>query len=150
MSKRTKETKITQLNTEYAKEQYVHFQRQQRQLVFKKRRLTAILGITLVVFTIVGFQLFSDYQRLQKLTDLKVETQQEQQAAEENLEDLQMDIELLKDESYVAKLARRDYYYSRPGESVYIYTPKKADEAISSNPTTNAEADGANENQGNE
>lgn len=114
------ESKITKLNTEYAKEQYAQFQKQHRQVVFKRRRMAFILAISLVVFAFVGFGLFRDYQRLQSLNKIKAESKVEATAAKEQVVDLQHTVKLLKDDDYVAKLARSKFFYSKDGEQIFV------------------------------
>ena len=53
-----KSNKIAALDTEYAKKKYVEFQEQQRQLIFRRRRLAVIFIGALVIFAILGFQIF--------------------------------------------------------------------------------------------
>ena len=49
-----KSNKIAALDTEYAKKKYAEFQQQQRQLIFRRRRLAAIFVGALVIFAIIG------------------------------------------------------------------------------------------------
>lgn len=149
MSKQ-EEPKITKLNTEYAKEQYAQFQRQHRQVIFKRRRMVFIFAIALVIFAFTGFQLFRDYQRLQSLKEIKVEAQTEAQVASKNVEDLENMVNLLKDEDYVAKLARSKFFYSKEGEQVYVDIPDNTTKDSGTTPSSE-ESDESNEetNQGN-
>ena len=72
-----KSNKIAALDTEYAKKKYVEFQEQQRQLIFRRRRLAVIFIGALVIFAILGFQIFRDMQRMNQLNELKVEANTE-------------------------------------------------------------------------
>ena len=104
---------VEQLDNEYVKKQIAKYQEQHRQVVFKRRRLTLLLTLTCLIFAFVGFQLFSDHQRLVKLEAIK------QEAVADNVTQLKKEVALLKDEDYVAKLARSRFYYSKDGEQVY-------------------------------
>ena len=53
-----KSNKIAALDTEYAKKKYAEFQQQQRQLIFRRRRLAAIFVGALVIFAIIGVQIY--------------------------------------------------------------------------------------------
>nr|WP_211197014.1 septum formation initiator family protein [Enterococcus mundtii] len=114
-----KSNKIAALDTEYAKKKYVEFQQQQRQLIFRRRRLTAIFLGALVIFAVIGFQIFNDMQRMNHLNELKVEADTELQQINKDVDQLTEDVKLLKDEDYVAKLARSKFFYSKEGEQVY-------------------------------
>ena len=70
--------KIELLQTDYAKEQFAKFEKERRQVVFRRRRLVAFFVAALAIFAIVGIQMFNDQMRLQKLKEYKAETVAEQ------------------------------------------------------------------------
>lgn len=111
-----KSNKIAALDTEYAKKKYAEFQQQQRQLIFRRRRLAAI---SLVIFAIIGVQIFHDMQRMHQLNELRVEANTEMKEVNADVDQLHQDVSLLKDDEYVAKLARSKFFYSKDGEKVY-------------------------------
>ncbi|MFV0559884.1 MAG: FtsB family cell division protein [Enterococcus sp.] len=133
-----KNNKIASLNTEYAKKQYAEFQKTQRQLIFRRRRLIAIFVGAFIIFAIIGTRLFSDFQRLYQLDALNTETKVEQKSVDSDVTALKKEVALLKDDDYVAKLARSRYFYSKDGELVYplpdstIATSDADDEALES------------------
>lgn len=110
---------VEQLDNEYVKKQIAKYQEQHRKVVFKRRRLTLLLAITFLIFGFVGFQLFSDHQRLVKLEAIKQEAVADNKLVSKNVDQLKKEVALLKDEDYVAKLARSRFYYSKDGEKVY-------------------------------
>lgn len=112
--------KIAALDTPYAKEQYRKFQKQHRQLIFKRRRLAALFAIAAVVFIIMGVQIFNEQRHLSELKDIKVKTVAESAKVTNQVADLEQDVKLLKDDDYVAKLARSRFYYSKDGELVFV------------------------------
>ncbi|EME3593596.1 septum formation initiator family protein [Enterococcus faecium] len=114
-----KSNKIAALDTEYAKKKYAEFQQQQRQLIFRRRRLAAIFVGALVIFAIIGVQIFHDMQRMHQLNELKVEANTEMKEVNADVDQLHQDVSLLKDDEYVAKLARSKFFYSKDGEKVY-------------------------------
>ncbi|HGF8033293.1 FtsB family cell division protein [Enterococcus faecium] len=114
-----KSNKITALDTEYAKKKYAEFQQQQRQLIFRRRRLAAIFVGALVIFAIIGVQIFHDMQRMHQLNELRVEANTEMKEVNADVDQLHQDVSLLKDDEYVAKLARSKFFYSKDGEKVY-------------------------------
>ena len=56
--------------------------KERRQVVFRRRRLVAVFVAALVIFAIVGIQMFNDQMRLQKLQEYKAETVAKQEAAD--------------------------------------------------------------------
>ncbi|WP_281528711.1 FtsB family cell division protein [Enterococcus faecium] len=114
-----KSNKIAALDTEYAKKKYAEFQQQQRQLIFRRRRLAAIFVGALVIFAIIGVQIFHDMQRMHQLNELRVEANTEMKEVNADVDQLHQDVSLLKDDEYVAKLARSKFFYSKDDEKVY-------------------------------
>ncbi|HAX1559552.1 TPA: septum formation initiator family protein [Enterococcus faecium] len=114
-----KSNKIAALDTEYAKKKYAEFQQQQRQLIFRRRRLAAIFVGALVIFAIIGVQIFHDMQRMHQLNELRVEANTEMKEVNADVDQLHQDVSLPKDDEYVAKLARSKFFYSKDGEKVY-------------------------------
>ncbi len=114
-----KSNKIAALDTEYAKKKYAECQQQQRQLIFRRRRLAAIFVGALVIFAIIGVQIFHDMQRMHQLNELRVEANTEMKEVNADVDQLHQDVSLLKDDEYVAKLARSKFFYSKDGEKVY-------------------------------
>ncbi|WYJ91874.1 cell division protein DivIC [Enterococcus sp. 9E7_DIV0242] len=114
-----KKNKIAALNNEYTKEQYAEYQKQQKQLIFKRRRLAVIFLIGIVVFSISSFELMKDYAELHSFEKQKSEVVAESAEMDKKLEKLEQDVALLKDKNYIAKLARARYYVSKEGEQIY-------------------------------
>ncbi|MDT2828300.1 MAG: FtsB family cell division protein [Enterococcus viikkiensis] len=136
--------KIASLDTPYAKEQYRKFQKQHRQLVFKRRRLAALFAVAAFVFIVMGVQIFNEQRHLSELNEIKVKTVAESAKVDHRVAGLKNDVKLLKDDNYVAKLARSRYYYSKDGELIFVLpdpakTPSKdntpADEVVKSETT---------------
>ena len=119
--------KIELLQTDYAKEQFAKFEKERRQVVFRRRRLVAFFVAALAIFAIVGIQMFNDQMRLQKLKEYKAETVAEQKEAEQKVASLDRDVALLQDDEYVAKLARSRFFYSKDGEKIYPVLPDGTD-----------------------
>ena len=120
MARKKKEsTNIAALNNEYTKEQYAEFQKQQKQLIFKRRRLAVIFLIAIIIFSISSFELMKDYQELNAFKEQKAEVVAESSEMDKKLSRLEQDVALLKDPNYVAKLARSRYYMYKEGEQIY-------------------------------
>lgn len=120
-----KKQKVASIGTPYAKEQYVKFQKQQRQLIFRRRRLAAVIAIAGVIFTIMSIQIFHEHQRLNNLESIKEKTQVEAKKVDHRVSTLKHDVALLENDDYVEKLARSRYYYSKKGELIFVLPENK-------------------------
>lgn len=93
--------------------------RQQKQIIFRRRRLTIMFTVAFALFTFMGVSLFRNGQHLLKLQDTKQEVKQEFEAAKVQKKDLTDEVTLLNDKEYVEKIARAKYFYSKEDEQVY-------------------------------
>lgn len=111
--------KVAALDNAYTKEQYAEFQKQQKQLIFRRRRLTVVFLVAFVIFMVTGFQLLKDYQSLSEFKEQEAKTEIESQEADKKVKQLEREVALLQDDDYVAKLARSRYSVSKEGETIY-------------------------------
>lgn len=118
--------KVASIGTPYAKEQYVKFQKQQRQLIFRRRRLAAVIAVVGVIFTVMSIQIFHEHQRLNNLVSIKEKTQVEAKKVDTRVTSLKHDVALLENNDYVEKLARSRYYYSKDDELIFVLPEQKA------------------------
>ncbi|MDT2596449.1 septum formation initiator family protein [Enterococcus dongliensis] len=112
--------KIASLDTPYAKEQYRKFQKQHRQLIFKRRRLAVLFAVAAFAAIVMGVQIFNEQRHLSELKEIKTETIAKSAEIDNQVSGLKQDVELLKDENYVAKLARSRFYYSKEDELIFV------------------------------
>ncbi|MBO0440735.1 FtsB family cell division protein [Candidatus Enterococcus ikei] len=120
MGKKEKDVeKVAALDNEYTKEQYAEFQKQQKQLIFRRRRLAVVFLVAFVIFIVSGLQLMKDYQQLNAFKAQHADAVAESAEADKKLKRLEQDVALLRDDDYVAKLARSRYYVSKEGEQIY-------------------------------
>ncbi|MGM0219534.1 FtsB family cell division protein [Enterococcus sp. AZ126] len=120
MGKKKKDMeKVAALDNEYTKEQYAEFQKQQKQLIFRRRRLAVVFLVAFVIFIVSGIQLVKDYRQLSAFKTQQAEAVAESAEADKKLDRLEQDVALLRDDDYVAKLARSRYYVSKEGEQIY-------------------------------
>lgn len=111
--------KVAALENDYTKEQYVEFQKQQKQLIFRRRRLAAIFLVAFIIFAFSAIQLMKDYHRLGAFKQERADAIAESVAVDKKVKDLKKDVALLKDDDYVAKLARSRFLLSKEGEQIY-------------------------------
>lgn len=117
--KRPSGDNIHVLDNSYAREQYAKYSYEQKQVIFRRRRLSALFILAVFIFTSAGIALFKDHQRLQLMRTYQVETQAKKKQTETEKSALEKEVALLKDEEYVGKLARSRYFYSKSGELIY-------------------------------
>lgn len=94
-------------------------QREQKQMLYKRRRLTLMFVVAFVLFTFMGINLFRNGQHLLSLQQNHKEVKKEYADVETTKKDLEDEVKLLKDPEYVEKFARAKYFYSKEGEQVY-------------------------------
>lgn len=128
------------LDNEYAKKQYAKYAKEQRQIIFRRRRLLAIFVVAAIIFLSVGISLFNDYLRLQKLENFKEETVAQQKDVTKQTKRLKKDVSLLKDEDYVAKMARSRFLYSDDDEIVFPL-PENETDGVSQNDEATSQSD---------
>ena len=89
-------------------------------MIFKRRRLAALIAIAAFVAIVMGVQIFNEQRHLSELNEIKVKTVAESAKVDDRVADLRQDVKLLKDDNYVAKLARSRFYYSKDGELIFV------------------------------
>ncbi|MBO0475976.1 septum formation initiator family protein [Vagococcus sp. DIV0080] len=94
-------------------------QKDQKKIIFRRRRLGIMFAAALVVFSLIGINLFRNSQRLVALQESRKEAETEQKQVAKNEKDLKREVDLLNDTEYVEKIARAKYFYSKEGEQVY-------------------------------
>lgn len=94
-------------------------QKDQKKVIFRRRRLGIMFAAALVVFSLIGFNLFRNSQHLLALQENHQTVKEEQAKLSETEKDLEREVALLNDTEYVEKLARAKYFYSKEGEQIY-------------------------------
>lgn len=136
MAKRQEQNKqrtntVKTLQNEYVRSSTSQAAIAQKQKVFLKRRLIAFFAVATVVFGILVSSIFTQNDRLAKKQQEKEDLLAELEAVEEQQEKLKLQINKLKDDDYVAKLARKEYFLSDDGE--IIFTIPKEDKSKEDN-----------------
>ncbi len=89
-----------------------------------KRRLRLLFTLFLVFLVWAGLQFMDQRKSLaEKKTELK-NLQTDVAVVQDENEELTLEVKRLDDEEYIAQLARKYYYLSKPGEYIFI-TPKQ-------------------------
>lgn len=94
-------------------------QKDQKKIIFRRRRLGIMFAAALVMFSLIGFNLFRNSQHLLTLQDSRQAIEKENKEISKTKKDLKREVNLLNDTEYVEKIARAKYFYSKEGEQVY-------------------------------
>ena len=83
---------------------------------------------TLIVLTMyalwASFTVYSQWKDIDVKEERLTELQKEQEHVIANKKELEDKVKMLQDENYIADLARRYYFLSKPGEIIFI-SPKE-------------------------
>lgn len=135
-----KGNKIAPLNNEYHKAQLAKFQAEQKRLTYKRRRLSVILILALVILGFSAYHVLKDGSKLMSLRNQETEMTKKEAELAKKETDLSDDVSLLKDEDYLGKLARSRYLLSKDGEKVYtVPSESVADTTDQSSTSTSTE-----------
>ncbi|MDR1012987.1 MAG: septum formation initiator family protein [Lactobacillales bacterium] len=110
---------ITTLNNDYMKKLRVEEKEKYRELIFRHRRLGMFAFISVIIFAFIAIQLKINYDKVVKVSAVKGNIIKQQKSLKKQKEKLKKEIKLLKDEDYVAKVARSKYYFSKKWEKNY-------------------------------
>ncbi|MFC6346489.1 FtsB family cell division protein [Vagococcus carniphilus] len=94
-------------------------QKDQKKIIFRRRRLGIMFAAALIMFSLIGFNLFRNSQHLLTLQASRQEIEKESKKTAKAKKDLKREVDLLNDTEYVEKIARAKYFYSKEGEQVY-------------------------------
>ncbi|MFT0803841.1 septum formation initiator family protein [Bacillus swezeyi] len=120
----TRKRNISQIQNEY-KEQ---IERKQQHLKRKRRglyrRLTVFGAVALLSAIVMVSSLWSQSSDISAKEEKKEELLKKLDQLETKKSNLKDEIVKLKDEDYVAELARKDYYLSKEGEIIFKFDEK--------------------------
>lgn len=107
----------------YTKEQRKEFNSVQKQIVYRRRRMGVIFAVALVMIGFLGTTIVNNFRKISRLETEYVATMNEQEELNTKKQQLSQEVELLRDPTYLAKLARQKFLISREGETIY-YIPE--------------------------
>ncbi len=129
--------KIASLENEFHKEQMRRQKFYENQVSKRTRRILVFSLIGLFGVLIAFGRILQDGKKLQELKQSEAVAIEESQSLAKKEQELQEDVALLKDEDYVAKLARSRYLLTLDGEQVYAF--KKDHPETKENPKISVE-----------
>ncbi|MGO3297542.1 MAG: septum formation initiator family protein [Pseudolactococcus laudensis] len=113
-----KQKKIVRLNNEFTTQQLNQMQQTNKQ-VPKRRYLSLILVVVILVMVLPTINLVKSYQTLQSRLELKAKYEEKSVVLDKQLAIEKADIAKLKDPIFIEKYARLRYY-SKDGEKVFL------------------------------
>ncbi|SDI12339.1 cell division protein DivIC [Alteribacillus persepolensis] len=123
--------KVTKINESYVQEKEQEQARLQEAYTKKRRglvrRLTALSAVGVIIAVIFTVLLVSQWSTLEakKSERAELEAQLEDLKAEESR--LQEEVQNYQDLDYIAEVARRDYYLTKPGETLFKVPDQSSD-----------------------
>ncbi|WP_026688683.1 FtsB family cell division protein [Alteribacter aurantiacus] len=107
------------LASEYAEEQerLKDQKRRRRKGLVRRMSVFGVLMFAMFIFTV--FTLFSQHSTIQDQQQKQGELETNLANLEQEENELKEEIELLQDYDYIAELARRDYFLTKPGETLF-------------------------------
>ncbi|MFC6316196.1 septum formation initiator family protein [Lapidilactobacillus achengensis] len=134
--KRRFDSKITNLNNQYIQEQQEQeaLAKHQRFVRRVHRRRLLFLGVLVLIFAALLGNQWLRSQRTQRTLQANIAVQQQKlKKAQQQQEDLQIQVDQLHDADYLDKLIRYKYDYSKKGEVIFTL-PDNEGQTTSSNP----------------
>lgn len=122
-----KQKKIVRLNNEFTTQQLNQMQQTNKQ-VPKRRYLSLILVVVILVMVLPTINLVKSYQTLQSRLELKAKYEEKSVVLDKQLAIEKADIAKLKDPIFIEKFARLRYY-SKDGEKVFLI-PELSDSGV--------------------
>ncbi|TMW69948.1 FtsB family cell division protein [Alteribacter natronophilus] len=107
------------LASKYAREQELlqEQKRRRRKGLVRRMSIFAVLMTAGLIFTV--YTLFSQHSTMQQQENEQAELTQQLAELEQEELALREEKELLQDYDYIAEIARRDYFLSKPGETLF-------------------------------
>lgn len=110
---------ITQIKNTYTQEQTLKKQISTNLQRKARRRLLAIMIVGLLMVVPLGINVVKNLFEIRSLNGKIAETKEINVALAEENQNLKVQVGLLQDDEYVAKLARSRYYLSKDGELIF-------------------------------
>lgn len=114
-----KQQNITQINNNYTHEKIL--EKQQLTVLNRnaRRRKTALAIIAASILLPLGYNVASNAHQINQVDEQIAEAKAEKKELEKENQRLNVQVGLLQDDEYVAKLARSRYYFSKDKEIIF-------------------------------
>lgn len=114
-----KQQNITQINNDYTHEKILEKQQTTRLIRNAKRRKTALAIIAAGILLPLGYNVVNNVHHINQVDEQIAIATAEKKTLEKENQRLIVQVGLLQDDEYVAKLARSRYYFSKDKEIIF-------------------------------
>ncbi|MCE7791264.1 septum formation initiator family protein [Salipaludibacillus sp. CUR1] len=111
--------KVRQLSSEYMEKQALLEEQRLRRKKGLVRRLSVFAIIFSLIMGVAGVTLYQQHTAIQAQKEESRQMEEELQLMEREEESLKQEIEWLHDPEYIAELARRDFFLTKEGETLF-------------------------------
>ncbi|MGP6139197.1 MULTISPECIES: FtsB family cell division protein [unclassified Jeotgalibaca] len=110
---------ITQIYNDYTLEKSLEKQQTTLQSKKARRRKTGLAIFAAGLLLPLGYNLMGNIEHIREVEDQIAVAKKEKKALEKENQSLNVQVGLLQDDEYVAKLARSRYYFSKDNEIIF-------------------------------
>lgn len=117
--KELKQENITRMHNDYTNEKILE---KQLTAIFKRnarRRIMTLAILGAVILLPLGYNVFNNIQQIRQVEEQIAEAKAEKKVLDKENQRLNVQVGLLQDDEYVAKLARSRYYFSKDKEIIF-------------------------------
>lgn len=118
-SKEPIQENVTQITNDYVVEKKIEKQQTQAHKRISRRRNVGLAAFATILLLPLSFNLIGNISHIREVEDQIVLAKKEKKALEKENQQLNVQVGLLQDDEYVAKLARSRYYFSKDGEIIF-------------------------------
>ncbi len=123
----TPQRNVRELNARYNQQHEFSMEQKSKSRRGLIRRLSVLGLFVVIIFISTIFSLHSQEKILNEKLEKKRNFEQEFARLQVEQKDLQIEIENLNNLDYIAEVARKDYYLSKPGEIIFKVTSPSSD-----------------------
>ncbi|AQW21737.1 septum formation initiator [Lentilactobacillus curieae] len=123
--------KIRKLENEFTKKREIEIMKNKISVKLsakRKRRAMFIVGLFMLCVCVFGVQIIRAKSNLAQINDQIVKQKADLKTEKATNKKLSVKVKQLNNRSYVEKLIRERYYYTKPGETVYSFPDKAIDD----------------------
>lgn len=91
----------------------------------RKRRMKLVTFVMVSFLVWAGYTWYTQAQMLDEKKESLAELKQQSAALKKEQEELQFKVEKLQDKEYIGELARKYYFFSKPGEIIFVVPEKE-------------------------
>ncbi|WP_088105925.1 septum formation initiator family protein [Halalkalibacter urbisdiaboli] len=110
---------VKEMDTTYKQQLEMEMETQSRKRRGLIRRLTLLGILSLSLFCIAFVTIYAQANTIEEKEQKRVALQNQLETLELEQENLEQEIENYNNLEYIAEIARRDYYLSKPGETLF-------------------------------